>query len=65
MINFKKGLDLPIAGNPSVNISDAPKVSAVSVLANDYIGMKPTMDVQEGDRVKLGQVLFSDKKTVG
>jgi Na+-transporting NADH:ubiquinone oxidoreductase subunit A len=27
--------------------------------------MKPTMAVREGDRVKLGQVLFSDKKTAG
>jgi len=27
--------------------------------------MKPTMEVQVGDRVKLGQVLFSDKKTPG
>ena len=27
--------------------------------------MKPTMQVQQGDRVKLGQVLFVDKKTPG
>lgn len=65
MINFKKGLDLPIAGNPSVNISDAPKVSAVSVLANDYIGMKPTMFVKAGDTVKVGSKIFEDKKNPG
>ncbi|MGY8806650.1 MAG: hypothetical protein ACKVGU_02800, partial [Gammaproteobacteria bacterium] len=39
MIKFKKGLDLPITGKPSVNITDTPKVSSVSLLANDYIGM--------------------------
>lgn len=38
---------------------------SVAVLGFDYPGMKPTMDVQVGDRVKLGQVLFSDKKTPG
>ena len=27
--------------------------------------MKPTMAVREGDRVKLGQLLFTDKKTDG
>jgi Na+-transporting NADH:ubiquinone oxidoreductase subunit A len=27
--------------------------------------MKPTMEVQVGDRVKLGQLLFTDKKTPG
>src|SRR5690606_3484198 len=28
-------------------------------------GMKPTMEVQVGDRVQAGQILFSDKKTPG
>lgn len=27
--------------------------------------MKPTMEVQEGDTVKLGQILFTDKKNAG
>jgi Na+-transporting NADH:ubiquinone oxidoreductase subunit A len=31
----------------------------------DYIGMKPTMAVKEGDRVKRGTLLFTDKKTEG
>ena len=32
------------------------------MLGPDYIGMKPTMAVSEGDRVKKGQLLFHDKK---
>jgi Na+-transporting NADH:ubiquinone oxidoreductase subunit A len=40
-------------------------VRSVAVIGFDYHGMKPTMAVQVGDRVKLGQVLFSDKKTPG
>jgi Na+-transporting NADH:ubiquinone oxidoreductase subunit A len=35
----------------------------VGLIADDFIGMKPTMQVREGDHVKLGQVLFSDKKS--
>ena len=31
----------------------------------DYTGMKPTMAVREGDRVKRGSLLFTDKKTEG
>jgi Na+-transporting NADH:ubiquinone oxidoreductase subunit A len=31
----------------------------------DYVGMKPTMMVNEGDKVKLGQILFTDKKNPG
>lgn len=37
----------------------------VALLGPDYVGMKPTMLVQEGDRVRLGQALFEDKKTPG
>src|SRR5690606_5144480 len=37
----------------------------VALLGCDYHGMKPTMLVQVGDRVSVGQVLFSDKKNPG
>jgi Na+-transporting NADH:ubiquinone oxidoreductase subunit A len=63
--SIKKGLDLPIAGKPEQTIFDANNVSTVAILGNDYIGMKPTMLVEEGQQVKLGQALFSDKKNPG
>lgn len=65
MIKIRKGLDLPITGNPTQAIEDGPKVRAVALVGFDYHGMKPTMEVKEGDRVKLGQLLFTDKKTEG
>ncbi|WP_028239572.1 Na(+)-translocating NADH-quinone reductase subunit A [Stutzerimonas azotifigens] len=65
MIKIKRGLDLPIAGAPTQRIEAARPVRSVAVIGFDYPGMKPTMAVQVGDRVKLGQVLFSDKKTPG
>ena len=65
MIKIRRGLDLPIAGKPAQVIHDGPVISQVAVVANDYPGMKPTMAVREGDRVKLGQLLFTDKKTEG
>ncbi len=64
-IKIKKGLDLPVAGQPEQVIHPGPEINSVAVLGFDYIGMKPTMQVREGDRVKLGQVLFSDKKNPG
>lgn len=64
-IKVKKGLDLPITGAPEQVIYDAPAVTQVAVVGADYIGMKPTMLVAEGDKVKLGQPLFSDKKNPG
>ncbi len=65
MIKIKRGLDIPIAGRPEQAIEDARAVRQVAVVGEDYVGMKPTMQVQEGDRVKLGQVLFDDKKNEG
>jgi len=64
-IKITKGLNLPISGAPRQEVSDGPPVDTVAVLGPDYVGMKPTMMVQVGDRVKEGQVLFSDKKTPG
>ena len=61
-ISLKKGLDLPILGEPKQQIDAAKQVKSVALLGNDYVGMKPTMAVAVGDQVKLGQVLFTDKK---
>ena len=65
MIKISKGLDLPITGAPEQAISDGQEVKTVAVLGPDYVGMKPSMSVKVGDQVKLGQQLFTDKKTAG
>lgn len=65
MKRITKGLDLPIAHAPEQKIHDGPSVRTVAVLAADFIGLKPTMEVSIGDSVKRGQVLFTDKKTPG
>lgn len=62
---IKKGLNLPVSGQPVQSIHPGSPVSSVALLGDDYVGMKPTMLVQAGDRVKLGQPLFEDKKTIG
>ncbi|MCL6269815.1 Na(+)-translocating NADH-quinone reductase subunit A [Sansalvadorimonas sp. 2012CJ34-2] len=65
MIKIKKGLNLPITGSPQQGIADGPDIRSVAVVGPDYIGMKPTMAVAVGDRVRLGDLLFTDKKTEG
>jgi Na+-transporting NADH:ubiquinone oxidoreductase subunit A len=60
-MKIKKGLDIPVSGEPEQVIHDGPVVSKLALLGYDYVGMKPTMLVAEGDRVKLGQALFADK----
>lgn len=65
MIHIKKGLDLPINGKPTQKIEAGPQVTKVALTGPDYVGMKPTMLVQVGDTVKIGQPLFSCKKVEG
>lgn len=65
MIRIKKGLNIPINGSPTEEIVDSTRSRSVAILGNDYVGMKPTMLVEEGERVKLGQALFEDKKNPG
>ncbi len=65
MIKIKNGIDLPLTGAPSETIDPSKTVRTAAVLGNDYVGMKPTMAVQEGDRVRRGSLLFTDKKTEG
>ena len=63
VIKTKKGLDVPITGEPEqVVYSDGGFARTVALIGSDYVGLKPTMQVSEGDRVRLGDVLFSDKQ---
>jgi len=65
MTAIKRGLDLPIMGAPVQKIELGPAVTTVGLMGDDYVGMKPTMLVAEGDRVQRGQKLFEDKKNPG
>ncbi|MGD8618202.1 MAG: NADH:ubiquinone reductase (Na(+)-transporting) subunit A, partial [Gammaproteobacteria bacterium] len=58
---LKKGLDIPIDGAPEQVVEAGTNVSRVSLLGADYPGLKPVLAVEEGNRVALGQTLFTDK----
>ena len=59
-----RGLDVPIDGEPATTV-DVKQVNQVAIVADDYVGMRPTLLVSEGDQVQLGQPIFTDKKTEG
>jgi Na+-transporting NADH:ubiquinone oxidoreductase subunit A len=65
LTRIKKGFDLPIAGTPNQSTIHTKNVTSVALLGEDYIGMRPTMLVQPGDKVKLGDVVLVDKKMEG
>ena len=58
----KKSLDLPLSGKSIQTIEAAKPVTSVAILGNEYHDMKPTMLIEEGQSIKLGQALFTDKK---
>ena len=62
MIKIKKGLDLPIAGRPEQVIYDGPAITEVALLGEEYVGMRPSMKIKEGEAVKKGQVLLKTKR---
>jgi Na+-transporting NADH:ubiquinone oxidoreductase subunit A len=65
MVHIKKGLDVPVSGEPVQAISLALTTKTVAITGPNYNGMKPSMLVSVGDEVKIGQPLFTCKKTEG
>ena len=62
---FRKGLRLPLAGEPVQEVERAPAPRCVALVAADFVGLRPTMHVAVGDSVRRGQLLFEDKKMAG
>ncbi|MDY0270396.1 Na(+)-translocating NADH-quinone reductase subunit A [Trichloromonas sp.] len=61
-IRLKQGFDLPLAGAPEQRICDGPAIRRVALLGPDHPGLRPSLAVAEGDRVRLGQPLFCDRR---
>ncbi len=61
-IKINKGLDVPISGKPELTVSQANAAKTVGLVGWDTPGLKPKMAVAVGDRVRLGQTLFIDKR---
>jgi Na+-transporting NADH:ubiquinone oxidoreductase subunit A len=65
VVRSRKGLDLPLAGEPKGAVTAARAVSTVALLGPDFPGLKPAIKVEVGDRVRLGQTLIEDKQQAG
>lgn len=62
-MKLKRGLDLPITGAPVQTVHQGARVTKVALNGRDFEGLKPTMLVNEGDKVKKGQPLFIHKES--
>ena len=53
LIKIKKGLNIPIVGEPKQVIGKSCNPKRVALMGYDYIGLKPKIEVSVGDSVKL------------
>ena len=60
-----KGLDIPLAGEPALVVEDARAPDRVALVAADYVGLKPSVLVNVGDRVLRGTPLCEDRTAPG
>ena len=61
-IRIKRGLNLPIHGEPAPEIDNGATIRSVALLGIDYPGVRPRFSVNPGDPVKAGQTLFTDRR---
>ena len=61
-ITIKKGLDIPLAGAPEQRIDEGKAATSVALLGSDVVALRPRMQVEPGDAVRLGQTLFTDRQ---
>lgn len=62
-MKLKRGLDLPITGTPDQTVHQGADVTHVALNGKDFIGLKPKMLVNAGDKVQKGQPLFVHKES--
>ncbi|MGB5195312.1 MAG: Na(+)-translocating NADH-quinone reductase subunit A [Polyangiales bacterium] len=60
-VRVRKGLNIPIAGEPQQRIYDAEPAGWVGLAVRDFRGLRPRLRAEVGGRVVLGQPLLVDK----
>ncbi len=60
-INLKRGYRLRLEGEPFRVFENAHFPYLVASKPVDFIGLKPKLEVAQGDKVKVGTVLYRDK----
>lgn len=61
LIKIQRGLDLHLDGEPEPLIGEAAAVSSAALVGLDYENLRPAIAVAEGERVAIGQTLFTTK----
>ena len=65
LIKIRRGLDVPVLGEPAQEREHVSRVRSVALLGRDYLGLKPELHTAVGDRIRQGQPLFGDRANPG
>ncbi len=60
-IKIKKGLDIPMLGAPSAEITKDTSTTLFAICPDDFPGIVWKAKVHAGDKVQRGSILFADK----
>ena len=61
-IVLTKGLDLPVTGKAELRIAKTVTPDIIAIRPSDFKGFTPRLLIREGDAVKCGSPVLSDKK---
>ncbi len=61
LFKITKGKDIPLKGAAVEKIENAPLPSRVAICPTDFKGVRPRLQVKEGDKVRTGSPLFEFK----
>ena len=59
---MRKGLDIRLQGEADLVKKETVEGKSYAIVPDDFYGLKPKVAVHEGDTVKAGDVLFTDKQ---
>ena len=60
-VKIKRGMDIPLEGQPENTIHSVKKPATFALKPKDFKGLIPKLNVKQGDEVKAGDCLFTDK----
>ena len=61
-VKIKRGMDIPLEGKPSTHIHAISSSTTFAIKPNDFKGLIPKLRIKQGEEVKVGDCLFTDKK---
>jgi Na+-transporting NADH:ubiquinone oxidoreductase subunit A len=59
---LKHGFDIPLDGAAAPVLSPVTEIRRVAIAGADYRDLRPSLAIAEGDRVRAGETLFTDRR---